>query len=392
METKALGLLLAAVLSLSAQTLGPIARDGRYWVQQETGEIERGSRLRVSATGAVVIDGHDASHFEYRVTRRVKADSEDEARAIFERSQLTAARLGPTATLTMEEQACARCAFSAELEVRAPRAIQEAIVGARGEVRIHGVAGRVITDSAGGAMEIGDIGGSVRATTAGGSIALGVIGGEVRCDTAGGTISVEATRGDATLASSAGSIKVGTIGGSLRAETAAGDVSAARVEGRVIAGTSGGSISIGQAGGPVNAESAGGSIEVAFAPKGVRVETAGGRIRLHDVAGHVYAANATGDIQAVFLAGAPLQDSLLEANVGTIVVYLPPDVRMAIEATVDFAKGLNRIESEFTDIQVTQTSETAGMGGLHASGALNGGGPVLRMRNTNGRIQIRKRQ
>lgn len=392
-ETKGLGLLLAAVMSLSAQTFGPIARDGGFWVQQETGEIDRGSRLRVSVIGAVTIDGHDAPHFEYRVTRRVKADDEEQARAIFERARLTAARLGPTATLTLQEPPCPRCAFAAELELRAPRNIQEAIVRTRGgEVRIHDIDGRVIADSAGGSMEIGGIGGALRATTAGGPIQLGTIGGEVRCDTAGGTISVENARRDATLTSSGGSIKVGTIGGALHAETAAGDVRAVRVEGRVIASTSGGSISIGQAGGPVNAESAGGSIEVAFAPQGVRAETAGGRIRLHDVAGQVYAANATGDIQAVFLDGAPMQDSLLETNLGTIVVYLPSNARMAIEATVDFAKGINRIESEFADIHVMQVGDTPGMTALRASGTLNGGGPVLRIRNTNGRIQIRKRQ
>ncbi|MEZ5391333.1 MAG: hypothetical protein R2724_00320 [Bryobacterales bacterium] len=62
-----------------------------------------------------------------------------------------------------------------------------------------------------------------------------------------------------------------------------------------------------------------------------------------------------------------------------------------MEATVDFAKGMNRIESEFPGIQIARRGR-AGLSALHASGALNGGGPVLRIRNTSGRIQIRKRQ
>jgi hypothetical protein len=323
----------------------------------------------------------------------VKADSEAQARAIFERARLAAARQGPTATLTLEDPRCGRCAFAAELEVGAPRNLQEAIVGTRsGEVRIQRIDGRVIADSAGGAMEIGDIGGPVRATTAGGPISLGTIGGDVICETAGGMISVENARGNATLTSSGGPIKAGVIGGFLRAETAGGDVTAVRVEGRVIAGTSGGSISIGQAGGPVNAESAGGSIAVAFAPQGVRAETAAGRIVLQDVAGQVYAANASGDIQAFFLDGPALADSLIESNMGVIVVYLPATAKLAVEATVDFAKGSNRIQSEFDAIQVMSAGDAPGMTALHASGALNGGGPVLRIRNTNGRIEIRKRQ
>jgi hypothetical protein len=392
-EMKTVGLLLTAALSLAAQTFSPIARDGKFWVQQETGEIDRGSRLRVSVIGAVRVDGRPEPHFEYRVTRRVKADNEAEARAIFERAALTAARQGPTATLTLEEPRCGRCAFSSELEIGVPRNLQEAIIGTRGgEVQIHNIDGRVIADSAGGSMDIGGIGGGVRATTAGGSIALGVIGGEVLCETAGGTISVEHARSNATLTSSGGPIKAGVIGGFLRAETAGGDVSAMRVEGRVVAGTSGGSISIGQSGGPVNAESAGGSISVAFAPQGVRAETAAGRIVLQDVAGPVYAANAAGDIQAFFLDGPPLADSLLETNMGVIVVYLPSNARLAVEATVDLAKGLNRIQSDFADIQVMAVGDMPGTTAVRASGALNGGGPVLRIRNTSGRIEIRKRR
>jgi hypothetical protein len=384
---------LAATLGAQVQppTFGPVARDGRDWIQQENGVIERSSRLRISFGGTVRIDGRPSDDIEYRVMRRVRANSEAEARELFEQARLAVSRSGPTATLALAEPPCVRCGFVADLAIAVPNSLQEAIVGAgAGDIHVSGIEGRVNADSAGGSIELDVIGGSVRATAAG-PIALGSIGGEVRCQTAGGSISVQVARGDATLTTSGGAITVGEVGGALRAETAGGDVRAARVGGLVAAATSGGSIAIGQAGGTVNVETAGGSIEVAFAPRGVRAETAGGHIRLRDVAGRVQAASAAGDIQAFFLDGAPAGDSVLETNVGTIVVWLPAGARMAVDATVEFGKSLDRIRSDFDTIRAVRHGDGLGVQSVRAQGALNGGGPLLRIRNTNGRIEIRRR-
>ena len=375
-----------------AQTASPVRRDGGHWVQEQTGSIAATGALRVSVIGEVVIRGEETDEIRYRVEARVKAEDAAEAERIFRDASVTASARNGATTVSLEDPRCGRCSYQARVELVVPRSTREAVVDTSGgAVEASNLEGRVNADSAGGAIRMTSIGGDVRASTAGGSIDLNGIGGEVRCETAGGSIEVEQARGDAILNTSGGGIRAAGIGGDLRAETSGGGIEIAEVTGRIFAGTSGGSIRIAGAGGQVSADTAGGSIEIAEAPAGVDVETAGGQIRLVDVAGRVYAANAAGNIQATLVGGRPLQDSLLETNAGVIVVYLPDDLAVTVEAVVDFGRGLNRIESEFSDIEVRRVGDDFGPGGVTATGSLNGGGPVLRIRNTSGRVQIRRK-
>src|SRR5690606_2434505 len=101
------------------------------------------------------------------------------------------------------------------------------------------------------------------------------------------------------------------------------------------------------------------------------------------------ALSAAGNVQAYFISDRQMMDSLIETNAGSIILFLPADMRVTVEAMVDFARNLQRIESDFPDIQVTRGDS---FGGVQAMGRLNGGGPVLRVRNTSGRIHIRRRE
>ena len=374
-----------------AQRVGEVRRDGGYWVQERTGVLPAAPQLRVSALGEIYVTGRAGDGYGYSITLKTKARTAEEAERIFDETELTAVRRGPTATIALEDPACRRCGFHAEVRVDAPLETHEATVRSRGgSINVRSISGGVTAESDGGALSLDVIGGSVRAITAGGSITLGEIGGEVICETAGGSIRLDRSRGDATLNTSGGGITVGEVGGRLRAETAGGGIVAQRVGRGVIAGTAGGAIEIGEAGGLVHAETAGGRIEISSAPNGVRAEAASGGIRLQRVSGQIYAASLSGDIQAAFLSGRPLQDSLLEATSGNIIIYLPADLRVAIDAVVDFAHGRNTISSEFSGIRVIEAGGEFGSGEVRATGALNGGGPVLRLRNTSGRIQIRR--
>ncbi len=385
------GALLLIVGLLPAQTAGPVQKVGGYWVQELGGSVAAPLRLTVSVTGDIRVRGADVDRVSYRVVRKVKASSAEEARSHFERAALTISRRGPAATLTLANPACGRCAFTAEIEIEAPRELRETVLTTRaGAVDVVGVSGGVSVDSAAGSITLDAIGGGVRASTGGGPIKLGVIGGAVRCDNAAGSIALEKSGGDATLTSNGGRIDVGSVGGTLRAETMGGGIEAENVSGSVIVSTFGGDIRIGTAGAEVIADTAGGSIEVGQAQRGVRVETLNGRIRLSDVSGRVYASSASGGVQAYFLSN--LMDSLIETTAGSIVVWLPADIRVAIDAQVDFARGSGRIESDFPGIVVSEARDTFGPRELRAVGELNGGGPTLVIRNTSGKIQIRRRQ
>ncbi len=374
-----------------AQTLGPITRVGGFFQQEERGEVPAGQRLRISAAGKVDVEGSQQQTVTYQVIRKVKASSEQEAQKLLDAARLVASRQGDSVTMRIDQPNCWNCGFHSELKVTAPYATREAIISTTaGEIEVKNIEGRINVDSSAGAIRADNIGGGVRAETAGGPITLGSIGGPVRCDTAGGPIKVGSVRGEAVLSTSGGGIEVGSVQGSLRAETSGGSIRAQRVEGQVFAGTSGGGITIGEAMGRVVAETAGGSIEIAKAPRGVTAETAGGPIKLTHVAGAIRAAAVSGNIEAVLLHGQPLSDSFLETNAGTIVVFIPASLQVAVEATVDFGRSLNRIQSDFADIQVVRGGDGFGSSEVRAVGALNGGGPVLRIRNASGRIQIRR--
>ncbi len=376
---------------LGAQTTGgPIVKDGGYFTQTYQGEVAGRPRLRISALGEITVRGSDTQTVAYRILLKVRASNEQEARQYFQQAQAGAASSADTTTLGIGEVNCGRCSMRAEIEMTVPQTITDAVIVTRGgELDVSDIRGRVNADSAGGAITLDRIGGDVLVTTGGGNIELGAIGKNVRCETAGGSIALTSSGGDAVLNSAGGGIRVGNVRGRLQAETVGGNIEAKFVGGKIAAATSGGSIVVGEAGGEVTLDTAGGAIRVARAPAGIHAETASGDIQLNDVAGRVYALSAAGNVQAYFISDRQMMDSLIETNAGSIVLFLPADMRVTIDAMVDFARNLQRIESDFPDIQVTRGDS---FGGVQAAGQLNGGGPLLRVRNTSGRIYIRRRE
>jgi hypothetical protein len=384
-------LVLAA--ALSAQE-GRLTREGRYWVQTVEGSLEAPglNRLRVNSIGGISVRGEAGDQIRYTARKRVRADSEPDARRLLARAPVRLVRRGPLATLEVEALACGRCSFSAELTIAAPRRADELILETHGgSLSVLDMDGRVTGETAGGSIQMDRIGKAVRAATAGGPIQLGTIGGPVHCETAGGSILLGSVKGDAVLTTSGGNIQAEQVDGRLRAETAGGSITVRRVSHSVTAETAGGSIHLGQIGGAVSAETAGGSITIESASGGVRAENANGSIKLIDVTGPVRAATAAGNILAQWMASGQAAESLLETSMGNIVVLIPDSLRLTIRADVEVASSLNRIQCDFPGVLVRMDDQGPGPRAVVAEGALNGGGPVLRIRNTTGTIQIKRR-
>jgi hypothetical protein len=384
---------LAAAGGAAAQD-SPVTREGRYWVQTSEGSLSSPGlvRLRVGSIGDISVRGEATDQIRYTARRRVRANSEADARRLLQRAQVRLLRRGPQANLEVDPLDCGRCSFFAELKITAPRSTEELILETHGgSLEAFDLDGRVMGQTAGGAIQMDRIGKSVRAVTAGGPIQLGTIGGPVRCETAGGSITLGSVRGDAVLTTSGGNIDADQVDGTLRAETAGGSIRVRRASRSVNAETAGGSIYLGQIGGGVTAETAGGSITIESASGGVRAENANGSIKLIDVSGPVRAATAAGNILAQLMASGPVADSLLETSMGNIVVLIPDSLRLTIRADVEVASSVNRIQSDFPAVQVRLADQGPGPRAVVAEGALNGGGPVLRIRNTAGTIQIKRR-
>lgn len=182
--------------------------------------------------------------------------------------------------------------------------------------------------TSGGGITVGDLTGKANARTSGGSIKLGRMGGEVSARTSGGGITVAEARGPAEVRTSGGSIKVGRVAAPAKLSTSGGSITIEAVEGALDARTSGGSIRAGITG----------SLQ-----EGCTLSTAGGSVQV------------TVDQKAAF----QLDASSSGGGVN--------------------AKGL------------ALTLEKSGRERNRLAGAVNGGGPPLKLRASGGGISIRAR-
>jgi len=167
-----------------------------------------------------------------------------------------------------------------------------------------------------------------------------------------------------------GSIEVKECNGDMRAETGGGSIDVGDVAGRAVLETGGGSIRLASSKGPVSASTGAGTVELYKLMQGARVQ------------------NGAGGITAEFLGGGAT-DSSLETSVGDVVVYLSPQARFTVRASLQMANG-HKIQSDFPELKITSEGGDWGPRNTYAEGKLNGGGPVLRVSTMSGNIEFRR--
>jgi TonB family protein len=272
-----------------------------------------------------------------------------------------------------------------------------------------------------GDIETSDITGKVALLTQGGNITSGRIGAPnaqimsgdkllARLETGGGHITLKNVGGDLDASTSAGHITAGNIEGNAKLRTGGGHIRAARIKGTAQLETEGGNITVGQAGayvgvrtaggqidfgevrGSVHAQTGGGGIRVMYVSGPMEVATSGGSICLTRVANTVRAATSEGTITAwitpdslektgtVRLPG----PSELASRTGDIVVFVPRNLSLTIDATV-IAGGPEHIQA---DPSLPLNIQVRPDGPVHAVAALNGGGSLLKLHTASGNIHL----
>ena len=219
--------------------------------------------------------------------------------------------------------------------------------------------------------------------------------GNMDAFTAGGHIVAGNISGDAVLRSGGGHIRAGQIGGRAQLETDGGNITLKQAGSFVSVRTGGGQIDFGEVRGSVRAQTGGGGIRIITVSGPMEVESNGGSICLTRVAGAVQAATAGGNIQAWInpdAASSPGKVSLpgasqLSSGAGDIVVFLPRNLAANIDALVENG-GVNRIDADPALLLNIQQIGNRGSGPVRAMGVLNGGGEVLKLRTTVGKIRL----
>ena len=370
----------AVALAALAQTSSGVAREGGYWVETISGSVAAGESLRVVTAGAVHIQGEERGDIVYSLKRRVRAADQASARALLDGIAVRTARQGAQAIL---EVTTTDSRAAADLRVRLPRRLREAVVESRGgAIEIADLDGAARVATAAGAVEVNRVGGGVAVRTGGGAVRLDQIGGSVECFTGGGTITAGLLRGDATLATGGGEIVVREARGMVKARTLGGNIRVERADRGVQAAAMRGLVDVIQSGGPVRIETGTGSIRVR-ASTNVHCESETGTIQLQATSGGLRAVTRTGSILADLSGVETLESSTLVTSAGDITVLIPSNLRVTVEAVNSTSAG-QRIVSDFGGVH-----PRAGTGSV-AEVALNGGGPLLKLTTAGGTIYLRR--
>jgi len=371
-----------------AQTEGPITQEGRYWVRTITGVVAPVpmERFRLDTIGNVVVRGSSNDKATFQLKARVRARDAREAELLFR--EFDAKARSQAGWFRMNVTAPAQAAEAPELQIFLPRALQQVWIETRaGNVQVQDMDGEVEARSAGGQISVDGIKGKTGIRTGGGDIQVGTMGAGVRCYSGAGVIRVQSTGGESWFDTAGGEIFVHQAGGPVHAATAGGNIRIDRASGAVFARTAAGLIEVQQADGVVTAESSGGAIQV-NAANGVHCDSAGGAIRLRNVAGSMRASTAMGSILAELLAGNHILDSTLSTNAGDVTVFISSKIPLTVQARNESAAG--RIVSEFPEIP--SRGGQIGFTPVVAQGAINGGGPVLRIVVIDGTIYLRRQK
>lgn len=379
-----------ATLPVAAQN-SKIYREGNAWVEEITGTLPAARSVRVRTDmGAISIQGGAQHDVTYTVHKRVYSASEDQARRALSAIHITAAIRGGAAVLEGDaEQGRNFRKMSLDFSINAPRTLE--LVKAEtegGSINVRSITGRVESESGGGSVSLNDIAGPISAETGGGSVEVTNSVGEMSLRTGGGSIHVSSTKGGKVNASSGGgSISVGDVQQSVMVDTGGGSIDIRQCGGEVRASTGGGSIEVGDVGGAARLDTGGGSIRLTSARGPVTASTGGGSIQLYKLMAGARAETGAGSITAEFLG--MTTESVLQTSFGDVVVYIGPQVRLTVKASVEMATG-HEIRSDFPEVKITREGGEWGPRSYYAEGPINGGGPLLRIRTTGGSVEFRR--
>lgn len=285
-------------------------------------------------------------------------------------------------------------------EIHVPRRFNIEINTQAGNIEVGDLDGRETLITNGGNITAGSIGGTSRIrgmnlpaarleSLGGGHITVGDVVGDLRAVTVGGHITAGNVTGDAVLTTGGGHIHAGKIGGTSQLETGGGNISVEQARARVTASSGGGQISFGEATGAIQARTAGGGIRVLRVAGPMHLDSSGGSIFLTRVEGNVRASTGTGSITAWLSPTFKLvSGSQLESGQGDIIVYVPRELSVTIEATIDGSSGHHITSDPSFPLKISYVTGDAGKQ-VRGDCQINGGGEVLKLRTVGGNIQLR---
>jgi hypothetical protein len=387
----AICLALAVSLPLLAQRVR-VYQDGNAWVEEATGTLPAARDLRVNTdVGSVEVHGR-ARGITYVIRKRAAVSTKEEAEREFQRLRVSAASVGDQAVIEGRLVQRDVTRFTADISMQVPYNLRKVVVTTSGgALRLTSLSATVTGKTGAGAVKLNDLAGPVSITTGGGDVTGGSLGSEAVIKSGGGNVHIESITGAAKISTGGGTVFLGSAN-TLLIDNGAGSVQVGRCFGNFQASTGGGNVQVGEVAGSVRVDAAAGSVRVAGAGGRTQVTTGGGNVELYKVAQGAKVDTPAGSITVQFTAvpGA-FTESSLHTGSGDVLVFLPEELPVTVHASSDMAQGYG-IRSDLPAIHISRQGSSFGPRSMWAEGALNGGGPLLRIRTGMGHIDFRKTQ
>ena len=273
-----------------------------------------------------------------------------------------------------------------------------------GNIELVSVAGKVIAKTGGpGKVVLKECQSDVDVESGVGNIELGSITGKVIAKTGGpGKVVLKECQSDINVESGVGNIELGLVTGKIIAKTGGpgkivlrecqsdinvesgvGNIELISVAGKVIAKTGGpGKVVLKECQSDINVESGVGNIELGSITGEVIAKTGGpGKVVLRECQSGVEAASGIGNIHAEIPTQLMHPWTLRTSGPGKIEVVLDSETAVNIDAETN-----GSISSDIPiQVQGLLTED-------RLKGALNGGGPLLKLRTSLGEIRLKKRR
>jgi DUF4097 and DUF4098 domain-containing protein YvlB len=198
-------------------------------------------------------------------------------------------------------------------------------------------------------------------------------------DTSGGAIAVSDLAGKVSADTSGGGLKFTRLHGPLVGDTSGGGIRVVDCEGEIKIETSGGGIELAGGGGSLKGESSGGGVKVKDFRGPVSVESSGGGITVENVGGKLRAETSGGPVHVVLPSPIP-GDVSLESSGGGVTVQVPGDAAFNLDAEAS-GGGVS------CDLPITIQGKKKHD---ELKGAVNGGGPTLKLESSGGGIHMKK--
>ncbi|MCP4574124.1 MAG: DUF4097 domain-containing protein [bacterium] len=285
--------------------------------------------------------------------------------------------------------------------LRVPREFDIATSSGGGHIRIEGVSGEFTGKSAGGGITLKDVKGDADLTTGGGWIEIedSDLDGRVRSGGGGGIVR------DVT-----GNVKVSSGGGAVSYENVrdgSGELRGPRntqIAGAtartIIQVSNGGEIDLDSAPEGAYVKTGGGDVDISGASRFVRASTGGGDMDIEIEDGWVQAQTGAGDVDIIVSGdfGDGSDGIKVVTGYGEVTVTIPADASVEFDLDLSYTRNSSQsfdIDCDF-DLDVEHTKKwdkSHGTPRKHILGTatINGGKHLVKIRNTNGDIKIRKR-